>query len=277
MYFYPVVTMVLLAIAILVASLMPVTQLIRLLPSRVLKHNWYAMTVLIVVFIFCYLGYTYFFWDRDAQYSDLIAPFAFFIGASFVWMTARLSFQTTVDLQRINTLEQENIEDPLTGVFNRRYMDRRLPGEVVRSRRYGQDLSVFMFDIDHFKRINDEYGHQSGDTILVALGQLALGDVRQSDIVSRYGGEEFLVILPSTTLQEAAFAAERLRDKVEAYPFRVSEDGEMEESVSVTISLGVASLSESMHSGEDLVRAVDEALYRAKEEGRNRVCLAESA
>lgn len=275
MYFYPVVTLVMVAIAVLVASLVPVTQLITLLPTRELRRNWYAMTVLILVFIACYLVYAYYFWDRDAQYSDLIAPFAFFIGASFVWMTVRLSYQTAVDLQRVSTLEQENIEDPLTGVFNRRYLERRLGDEMARTKRYGQELSVLMFDIDRFKQVNDTYGHQSGDMILTSLGQLALGDVRQTDIVSRYGGEEFLVILPSTGLQESSKAAERLRRRVEEYRFPIVPTDDGEETIDITVSLGVAATSGEVESGEQLIKAADEALYRAKEEGRNRVCLAE--
>lgn len=260
-------------IAVLAVSLLPVFQLVKLLPTDVMRRRWYAMTVLIMVFIVFYLGYAVIFRNNHTQNSDLIAPLVFFFGAWFVWMTARLSYKTAIDLQRIGRLEQENILDPLTGVYNRRYLDRRLLEEVARALRYSQELSVLMLDIDHFKNINDEYGHQAGDNILISLGELLGNELRQSDILARYGGEEFLVLMPGMPAQPAMVVAERMRSVVESKEF-VVENEVTRHVIRLTVSIGEASFGNGIDYGKQLVSAADEALYRAKEEGRNRVQMA---
>lgn len=151
-----------------------------------------------------------------------------------------------------------SLHDPLTGLANRRFMQIQFEKSFESAKRYGEELSVIMLDIDHFKIYNDTYGHTGGDSLLVKLAEIIVREMRKADYVFRYGGEEFLIIFPETGLAKTREAAERLRLAVEA------EAG-------VTISLGVASLTESIKGIEDLIVNADQALYRAKEGGRNRV------
>jgi len=224
------------------------------------------MLALVVIFVAGYLGYAWAFWNSQTRLLDLIVPGVFFLGACFVWLTARLSLQTAVALMRISLLEQENIADPLTGVFNRRYLDRRLSEEVARARRHGLPLSILLIDIDLFKRINDGHGHQVGDQVLVSFAELVNRMLREPDILARYGGEEFMVIAPQTPHQGAVVLAERLRKRLESNSFSL---GTLE--IRLTCSIGVASMGGELDCAEKLVNAADENLYRAKREGRNRV------
>jgi diguanylate cyclase (GGDEF)-like protein len=258
---------------ILMGALIPVRRLMARLPAGSARGRWCVMMGMIAVFIVGYLGYAALFWGRHAILLDLIVPGVFFLGGCFVWLTAVLSLQTAIDVQRVTLLEQENITDPLTGIFNRRYLERRLEEEVARARRYGLPLSVFMFDIDHFKRVNDSYGHQAGDQVLIAVGELAAKLIRETDIVARYGGEEFVVIASNTRLEAAEMLAARLREIVESHPFMLDAEGSRNQEIRLTVSIGIAALGDGIDSGEKLVHAADAALYRAKQEGRNRVAL----
>ena len=163
-------------------------------------------------------------------------------------------------------LERQSREDSLTGLFNRRYMDFRLTQEFDRARRYRHPLSVAMGDIDFFKKVNDEFSHRVGDEVLKRFAQVFLSNLRSSDVVSRYGGEEFLIIFPETELEKAAIVCEKIRRAVEGYTWDA-----LDPELKVTISLGVA--GEASHPNyERMVLAADEKLYEAKHLGRNRVC-----
>jgi diguanylate cyclase (GGDEF)-like protein len=256
---------------ILIGALIPIRRLMVRLPSGLVRNRWYAMTALIVLFLIGYLGYAGVFWNSHARILDLIVPGVFFLGACFVWLAASLSLQTAMDVMRISLLEREAVTDPLTGVFNRRYLDRRLGEEVASARRYSLPLSVLLLDIDHFKQINDRHGHQAGDQVLAALGEIASGELRESDILARYGGEEFLVITPHTPLAGAVNVAERLRKRIESHDFGLPDEPGGIRGTGVTVSIGVASLADGVDSRERLVHAADENLYRAKQEGRNRI------
>lgn len=262
--------------AVMAAALVPVRRLMARLPSGSVRNNWYGMTGLIVVFLAGYLGYAGAFWNSHAALRDLIVPGVFFLGAVFVWLATTLSLQTAIDVRRISLLERETITDPLTGIYNRRHLDRRIGEEVARAQRYGLPLCVLMLDIDHFKRVNDEHGHQAGDRVLGAIGELTAAAVRESDIAARYGGEEFLVIVPNTPVSNATVLAERLRKRVESHGFVLTDEPGGQQEIRVTVSIGVASLGDGVDSGEKLVHAADEALYRAKHEGRNRVVVGTS-
>lgn len=160
--------------------------------------------------------------------------------------------------------------DGLTRIYNRHYFDERIVEELSRAQRYGQDISLLILDLDHFKAVNDTHGHQAGDTVLKDVGQLLQDTLRSTDFAARYGGEEFCVILPHTGQAQALLLAERLRAKVQALRF-CFEGREL----AVTASIGVASLTPGGFSRNvDLVREADRALYLAKERGRNQVCLA---
>jgi len=266
--------LVLIGLIIHVATLAPLRRLIAILPAGTLRNKWLAMTGLIFVFIAGYLGYIVVLWGRQTEWYELPIPGIFLFGALFVWSTITLSLQTAVDLRRIDLLESENITDPLTKVHNRRYLDRRLAEEVARSARYALDLSVLMLDIDHFKQVNDRYGHQAGDVTLTTLGGLIKSALRDLDVVARYGGEEFMVICTNTAVDGAALVAERLRHLVESQPIEIAGDSGTSQTIQISISIGVAGLSAGVDSQEKLVQAADRALYRAKEQGRNRVIVA---
>ncbi|HSN39896.1 MAG TPA: GGDEF domain-containing protein [Burkholderiales bacterium] len=256
---------------ILAGALVPIRRLIVQLPPGPVRNRWYAMMALIMLFLIGYLGYASTFWNGHSKLLDLNVPGVFFLGACFVWLTATLSLRTAVDVMRINLLERETVTDPVTGVFNRRYLDRRLSKEVASARRYGLPLSILLLDIDHFKQINDRHGHQAGDRVLAALGEIVAGELREPDVLVRYGGEEFLVITPHTPLRDAADVAERLRKRIESHDFNLANAPGGIYRIKVTASIGVASLGDGVDTSERLVHNADANLYRAKQEGRNRV------
>lgn len=162
------------------------------------------------------------------------------------------------------------IVDELTGLHNRRFFDSRLAYELERFSRYRHPLSVVLFDIDHFKQVNDTYGHAVGDGVLRHLARLGQSALRKVDVFCRYGGEEFAVILPDTGPTGASRAATRVRQIVEANPLLVEGT-----EVRVTVSAGTAAVDETWSGdAEAFVRAADRALYQAKQLGRNRVVLA---
>ncbi|MBF0405570.1 MAG: diguanylate cyclase [Nitrospirae bacterium] len=163
-------------------------------------------------------------------------------------------------------LHDMSIKDGLTGIYNRRYFETRLKEEFDRHKRYCHALSIIMFDIDHFKSINDTFGHQFGDFVLKSVSSIALETLRRNDIMARYGGEEFCCILPETSLSNALIIAERIRKNVEAQDNKFNNM-----SATVTISLGVSELCEITDTHELLLKKADDALYTAKHEGRNRV------
>jgi diguanylate cyclase (GGDEF)-like protein len=202
---------------ILVAALIPVRRLIMRLPPSPVRRSWYAMAALIVVFFVGYLGYAAVFWSRHTAALDLIVPVVFFLGACFVLLTGTLSLRTTIDVLRISVLERQASTDALTGVLNRRALDRRLSDEVARARRYSLPFSLLLFDVDHFKRINDNFGHPAGDRVLVGLAQIVTATLRETDIFARYGGEEFMIVAPHTTRSGVADLAERVRKRIESH------------------------------------------------------------
>jgi len=164
-------------------------------------------------------------------------------------------------LQR-DALEKLSITDQLTKLANRRCIDDMLSSEINRSNRYGHPLSLLLLDVDHFKAINDTFGHDVGDTVLQGIAKIIAEGVRQTDMPGRWGGEEFLIICPETDLPGALALAELLRCRIANYIF--SEAGNR------TVSIGVATVIRG-ESSKDILRRVDKALYQAKEAGRNQV------
>ena len=166
-----------------------------------------------------------------------------------------------------------SITDSLAGTYNRRYLNDQLVREVERARRYGRPLAAVMADLDHFKRINDERGHASGDEVLKLFADLSKSVIRPSDWVARYGGEEFVIVMPETDVNGAARAAEKIREACAAAPMPLAT-GPLE----VTASFGVAGLSlvpqSAASAANVLLREADAALYNSKHEGRNRVTVA---
>jgi diguanylate cyclase (GGDEF)-like protein len=160
--------------------------------------------------------------------------------------------------------------DGLTGIFNRRFFELRIMEEIERARRYGTGMAVIMADIDQFKRLNDEFGHLLGDEVLRQVSSLFHQQLRKIDVVCRYGGEEFAILLTQTNEQQALTIAEKLRRMVEGFQFPGVPR-------TVTISAGVAAFPAHGKSRDDMIRAADDGLYAAKQLGRNRVCLTSQA
>jgi len=168
------------------------------------------------------------------------------------------------------TLRERSTRDELTGLFNRRYMEDSLDREIRRAIRDGESLGVLMLDLDHFKRLNDAFGHAAGDFALRLVGQFLQSNVRAEDIACRYGGEEFVIILPKASAEDTRRRAEALRLGIRS--IRAEHGGPS--FPTLTMSVGVAAYPQHGAAGETLLRAADEALYRAKAEGRDRVVVA---
>lgn len=180
-----------------------------------------------------------------------------------------LTGQLTLFLRRARLyrkLQELAITDSLTSLFNRRYFLERFDGEFKRAKKLRLNFSLLMIDIDHFKSYNDRYGHLTGDIILKEIAGVLKVNIRQIDLLSRFGGEEFAIILPKATKETARFVAERIRKAVSGKPIKGYD-----ESFNITLSLGVASFPEDGNNPQELMDKADWALYRAKECGRNRV------
>lgn len=163
-------------------------------------------------------------------------------------------------------LSEQAIRDPLTGLHNRRYLDETSPRELSRAKREGHPLAIVMLDLDHFKRVNDTYGHAAGDEVLKGVSAILCDGARKSDIVCRYGGEEFLVALPNMSVQQAMDRAEQWREKLQSTTF---QHGDF--SIAVTFSAGIAAYPVDGTDMDTLVFNADQALYSAKNAGRNRI------
>lgn len=163
-------------------------------------------------------------------------------------------------------LRNQALRDPLTGLYNRRYMEDSLDRYVRLAEREGRKVSVIMIDLDHFKRLNDEHGHATGDAVLREAAAAIIGALRETDVACRYGGEEMIVFLPDCDLPDAALKAEQIRARI--------EDLSGAHGAKISASLGVSSVPSTSGNSADLVKAADTALYRAKNNGRNQVALA---
>ena len=185
-----------------------------------------------------------------------------------VTVAGRLAL-SLASLQLRATLREQSIRDPLTGLFNRRFMEETLDRELRRCARGHEPVSVLMIDVDHFKQFNDNFGHDAGDSVLRAISDYFQSSFRGTDICCRYGGEEFAIVLPAATAENAAIRAEALREGV--------KDLELQQTNrplgQVTVSVGVAAFPEHGHTANQLLRAADACLYRSKSSGRDRVTL----
>lgn len=175
------------------------------------------------------------------------------------------------NLRLQEALRAQSLRDPLTGLFNRRYLEASLEREISRARRAGGPLAVVMIDVDHFKRFNDTHGHEAGDCILAAFGKLATRSLREEDIPCRYGGEEFCLVLPGADLKIAHSRVEEIREAVK----NLHVSSRHQQLGPITVSAGVAVFPDNGDVGEAVVRAADTALYRAKRAGRDRVSIAD--
>lgn len=196
--------------------------------------------------------------DKDIEYLSLLAK------------------QISITVQKADTyakMLQYATLDALTGLNNRRQFEIRLNQEVATAKRKNKPLCCIMLDIDYFKKVNDTYGHSAGDCVLKSVAKIISSELREYDIASRYGGEEFCILLPYTTINEAGFVANRLRVAVEQADISISDDDMVGDILKVTISIGVSSYDESCDIPQVLYQHADMALYEAKRRGRNKVVI----
>jgi two-component system, cell cycle response regulator len=208
-----------------------------------------------------YAPYEYGVFSWSAQISRLI-----------IMLTA--SVLSLALVARSQKLLQMATKDPLTGLFSRGYVDERFTVELSRAQRYGKVLTIAVIDADRFKLLNDTHGHQAGDLALQKIGAILQDSFRQSDTAGRYGGEEFVVILPETDIEAAQQKLESVRELVASTPITVASRGE---NVQVTISAGLACFPDDAIRASELFALADERMFQAKKEGRNRVVAASEA
>jgi len=182
----------------------------------------------------------------------------------------RKKFQEALKLQYQQSISMA-VTDGLTGLYNRHYLNTHLDNMVREALKNGKHLALMIMDMDLFKNVNDTYGHDVGDQVLKQLSQIIISTVRSTDLAARFGGEEFVTLMPETDPQAALNAANRMREIIEKTPFKINAEGQ---SIHKTVSIGIASLNAEGDSAENLLKRADEALYNAKHSGRNMVKMA---
>ena len=257
---------ILMGLVLLVAALWPLGRIMAALPHGHLRRSWNGLRLLVFGFIAGYGAIAWLGAGRVVGSADLIVSAILLFGGLFVLLVVRLSDQTTGDVLKAAALEGELGRDALTGLYNRRHMERAMMQEVARARLSQRPLSILLIDIDHFKRINDTYGHLVGDMVLRHVADLLSRTVRSVDTTVRYGGEEFLVIAPGCDASHARELAGVILAALRACAIPLP-DGQV---LPVTASIGTAELTSGLASEEVIDRA-DRALYHAKRRGRDRV------
>ena len=256
---------------LLLAALVPINEVIAQVPQSGIRHRWRTLQAVLLLFLIGYSTYLVVFWERHTEPLDMLVPGILLLGGGAMLMAIRLSTETVAELRTAVRPEREVVIDSLVGIYNRRYIEHRLAEEVARAKRHGLDLSVLVFDLDHFRQLNDHWGRVVGDRVLNYLGRHLLGAVRESDVVARFGGEELIVIAPNTALTHALELADRLRKGVELENLGFGGEAGDTPELQVTVSVGVAQLDPAADEWATLVRRAEEAVTRAKRAGRNRV------
>jgi diguanylate cyclase (GGDEF)-like protein len=260
--------MVLLSVVLLGSALFPIRRIHRMIPGGLLRRLWVGLAGLVVLsmlgaLVFLGINGT----EGPDHREDWLVALMVLGGSVFSVIVSHLSYLTAVDASRVASLEVAATIDPITELYNRRQIMILLERECFRAHRDQRPLSVLILDLDNFKRVNDTYGHPAGDVVLRSFGKLITETAPESSLVGRFGGEEFLVILPGMSSGEANEAAQRIRAMVEITT--ISCGGVPV--VSPTVSIGVATTFGWKECAEDLTAIADEALYAAKTAGRNRV------
>lgn len=280
MHFWTEMTMecwlVVLGTAFNIMALPMVRKIRQLLPDGAQNRGWLFLLGLIPFFVAGYITFLILVCHPAAtgpvDTSKLaIVPAVFFCGGIFVYVVCTLSYLTVDKLVKLHQVEKDSITDALTGLFNRRHMEPSLDREIALARRNKLPLSLMVVDIDHFKQINDTHGHPAGDAILVEFAARIKNVVRETDMVFRYGGDEFVILLPGAPASGAKILADRLCRKINEAPFIVAPG---HGSIDCTSSIGVAELRAG-ETRDTWVKRADSALYLAKKQGRGRAACAE--
>ncbi|DAB30888.1 MAG TPA: hypothetical protein CFH84_01580 [Sulfurimonas sp. UBA12504] len=211
------------------------------------------------LFLFSYLFYGVIYWNEDSwDMTSLLRLFIASMLLTFVYYVIERSFESTsIKLERLTNT------DPLTKIFNRRKIDEMMESKFYEFQRYGTDLSIAMLDIDNFKILNDTYGHSTGDTVLREFANLLTENTRKTDLVGRWGGEEFIIIMPNASLEQTRLKMQRMMQKLAAHKFETVE--------TIRCSIGIAQANKEIMSIDELFRHADNALYSAKRNGKNQI------
>lgn len=259
---------ILLGIVLLSGALIPIKNTCKVLPSGLTRFVWICVAGLISLSI---LGYILFLrLDGGAgprHNEDALSAIIFLAAAIIVFIACTISSYSARDVASIAALEHAARIDSLTDLYNRRHIMTLLERECARSRRFKTTVSILLLDIDRFKAINDTFGHPTGDHVLRWISCAIVQSHKDCKLIGRYGGEEFLIVLPNTSSDEATRYAERIRATVEAATISFENDP----FIPVTISIGVAA-SQFNDTPNQLIALADRALYAAKAGGRNQVC-----
>jgi diguanylate cyclase (GGDEF)-like protein len=257
---------VVLGIILLVSGIKPLWRICRMLPKSLLRSMWFALGLLIFVAVSGYVTFLYINSKEGFDhYEDLLTSAIFLISAVFTAVICRMSLSTAKDVSRIALLEYHARVDSLTDLFNRGYTMLLLQRACRSSARLKSPLSVLLLDMDNFKEINDTFGHQAGDNVLRQFAGLLTSLHSEPLFVGRYGGDEFIVVLPCMDMTKACLIADNIRRAVETHLLAA-------QTVPVTVSIGVAtSLGLREVEAEQLLAEADKAMYRAKHGGRNQV------
>lgn len=271
---------VLVGLIAIVASIRPTLTMIQKLPEGSTLTLWKILFALIVFFAISYTVMLFMLPGVQDQILKSVVIYMLLGGGFFVWIITRVSVDSIGVLEKIIVLERQSTRDGLMGIYNRRYLDIRLNEEFSRARRYKTDLSFMMLDVDHFKTVNDQFGHDIGDKVLMELADILKREVRESDIIARYGGEEIAIICPLTNKQSTRLLAERLctviNDEVSISLDSLTEFQNIKSDSNahnITVSIGVSCINDDQNDAFDLVKQADKALYRAKDNGRNMVIM----
>ena len=208
---------------------------------------------------------------RKTLYEGIIIVFVAgaILFAFFYWLIGQIGQRIEQNEKKLHDIATH---DGLTGLYNHKFFYTLLENEIIRAERYQHHTSLLLLDIDHFKNVNDTYGHRSGDMILSGLSKRLMSRIRTTDSVCRYGGEEITIILPETDIMIAKQIAENLRVLIEHEPFEIEDN----QHIKVTVSIGVSVYPQHATKASTLVSVADTALYKAKENGRNCVCVYET-
>jgi diguanylate cyclase (GGDEF)-like protein len=266
--------LVVVAALVMVAALISANALVGRLPEGRARARWRSAVWAILALVALDGAYLVGFWERHRTWADLILPGCLFVTGVLVRVIVGAVDAALDETTLAARPERDTITDALVGVYNRRYLEHRLAEEVARARRHAVPLAVLLFDLDHFRRLNEKWGREVGDRVLGYLGNLLLTGVRESDVVARYGGEEILVIAPATTSEQAAALADRLRAVVESENLGFGGESGSQPEVRITVSVGVAQLEPGETEWQPLVARADSAVIKAKLSGRNKVVTA---
>ncbi len=236
---------------------------------------------LLIRLIFFHEGHFQMLSEDYKQFAFFYDYMAFGTILSFTFFGYVLGLKLDNSLRKEQQFYELSIRDPLTSIYNRRYMERQLEAELNRAKRYNTPLSCLMLDIDFFKKINDTYGHIFGDKVLLTMVSIISKKIRDYDIFARYGGEEFIIVLPHTNKEEAENLAERIRSEIQISKVDVpntqillKKDKNAPKQISATISIGVCTFPDHViETPEEFIKHTDSALYEAKQKGRNQTRL----